>query len=138
MVTPYVTALYPRIPQYIGLKALREVLDKKEQKKIPTEELVQMAEFVLKNNSFEFNGQIKQQTSWTAIGTKCARIYACICIDKMEREFLEKQEYKPCTWLQFIDDIFFIWIHDEDKLKTLFENLNESHPYIKFTHESST
>ena len=63
MVTPYVTAVYPRIPQYIGLKALREVLDKKEQKKIPTKELVQMAEFVLKNNSFEFNGQIKQQTS---------------------------------------------------------------------------
>ena len=56
----------------------------------------------------------------------------------MEREFLEKQEYKPCTWLQFIDDIFFIWIHGEDKLKALFENLNESHPYIKFTHESST
>ena len=63
MVTPYVTALYPRIPKYIGLKALRDVLDKKEQKKIPTKELVQMAEFVLKNNSFEFDCQIKQQTS---------------------------------------------------------------------------
>ena len=55
------TELYPSIPHNVGLKALREVLDKREQKKIPTAELVQMAEFVLKNNLFELNGQIKLQ-----------------------------------------------------------------------------
>ena len=79
---------------------MREVLDRREQKKIPTEELVQMAEFVLKNNFFEFNGQIKQQISGTAIGTKYAPTYACIYMDKMEEEFLEKQDYKPFTWLR--------------------------------------
>ena len=31
-----------------------------------------MTEFVLNNNFFEFNGQIKQHISGTAIGTKCA------------------------------------------------------------------
>ena len=71
-----VRALYPSISHDIGLKALRE--DKREQKKIPTEELVQMAEFVLKNKFFEFNGQIKQQISGTAIGTKCTPKYTCI------------------------------------------------------------
>ena len=65
-----------------------------------------MAEFVLKNNFFEFNGQIKQQISGTAIGTKCASTYACIYMDKMEGELLEKQEYKPFTWLRYINDIF--------------------------------
>ena len=45
LVTAYVTVLYPSIPHDVGLEALREVLDKREQKKIPTEELVQMAEF---------------------------------------------------------------------------------------------
>ena len=53
----------------------------------------------MKNNSLEFNGQIKQQISGTAIGTKFAQTYACICMDKMEGELLEKQEYKPYTWL---------------------------------------
>ena len=117
---------------------MREVLDKREQKKIPTEELVQMAEFVLKNNFFEFNGQIKQQISGTAIGTKCAPTYACIYMHKMEGELLEKQKYKPFTWLRYIDDIFFIWTHGEDKLKTFLENINQFHLNIKFTHESST
>ena len=60
LVTADVTALYPSIPYDVGLKALREVLDKREQKKISTEDIVQMAEFVLKNNFFEFNGQIEQ------------------------------------------------------------------------------
>ena len=36
-----------------------------------------MVDFVLKNNYFEFNGQIKQQISVTAIGTKFASPYAC-------------------------------------------------------------
>ena len=34
--------------------------------------------------------------------------------------------------------IFFIWTHDEDKLKTFLENLNLLRPIIKFTHESIT
>ena len=34
---------------------------------------------------------------------------------------------------------FFIWTHGEGKLKkTFLENLNQFHPNIKFTHESST
>ena len=60
LVTADVTVLYPSILHDVGLKALREVLDKRGKKKVPTEELVQMAEFVLNNNFFEFNGQIKQ------------------------------------------------------------------------------
>ena len=39
-----------------------------------------MAEFVLKNNFFKFNGSVTQQISGTFIGTRCAPIYACIYI----------------------------------------------------------
>ena len=70
--TADVVGLYPNIPHDVGLKALKHALDKREQKKIPTEDLLNMAEFVLKSNFFEFNGNIKQQISRTAIGTKCA------------------------------------------------------------------
>ena len=61
LVTADVVGLYPSILHETGLKALREVLDKREQHTIPTSELIRMADFVLKNNYFEFNGQIKQQ-----------------------------------------------------------------------------
>ena len=53
-----VVGLYPSIT-HVALKALKQALDKREQKKIPTEDLLNMAEFVLKSNFFEFNGNIK-------------------------------------------------------------------------------
>ena len=43
-----------------------------------------MAEFVLKNNFFEFNGKVKRQYSGTTIGTKFAPPYACIFVDEVE------------------------------------------------------
>ena len=82
-----VVGLHPSILHEVGLKALREVLNKRKQHSIPTSELIRMADFVLKNNYFEFNGQIKQQISGTAIGTKFAPPYACLFMDKIETVF---------------------------------------------------
>ena len=96
-----------------------------------------MASFVLKNNIFEFNGKVKQQISGTAIGTKFAPAYACIFMDKIENNFLKTQQNTPLVWYRFIDDVFFIWTHGEQKLKSFLESLNTFHPNIKFTHESS-
>ena len=78
--TAEVVGLYPSIPHKAGLKALKNALDKRKQKHIPTEKLINMVEFVLKNNFFIFNGSDKQQVSGTSIGTKCAPTYACIYI----------------------------------------------------------
>ena len=50
LITADVVGLYPSIPHEAGLKALREVLDKREQHTIPTSELIRKADFVLKNN----------------------------------------------------------------------------------------
>ena len=111
LVTADVVGLYPSIPHEAGLKALREVFDKREQHTIPTSELIRMADFVLKNNYFEFNGQIKQQISGTAIGTKFAPPYACLFMDKIETTFLQTQELQPLVCFRYIKDIFFIWTH---------------------------
>ena len=46
-------SFYSSIPHKAGLKALKNALDKRKQKHIPTEKLINMAEFVLKNNFFE-------------------------------------------------------------------------------------
>ena len=121
----------------MGLKALKQALDKREQKKIPTEDLLNMAEFVLKSNFFEFNSNIKQQISGTAIGTKCAPTCACIFVDESERAFLQTQDHQPLLWLRYIENIFFIWIHGEKTLQTYLEKLNKFHPNVKLTHESS-
>ena len=107
LVTGDVVSLYPSIPHKEGILALKSKLEE-QTSKIPTNDLVKLAEFVLKNNFFEFNNQIKQQISGTAIGTKFAPPYACIYMDKTETDFLKMQEIQPFVWLKYIDNIFFI------------------------------
>ena len=94
-----------------------------------------MAEFVLKNNYFEFNGQVKQQISGTAIDTKFAPAYACIFTDDVESKFLETQSLQPLISFRYIDDVFFIWTHGEEKLQLFISDLNNYNPHIEFTYE---
>ena len=66
LVTADAVGLYRSIPHEAELRVLGDSSDKQDKKCIPTEDLVKMAEFVLKNN-FEFNSKTKQ-VSGTAIG----------------------------------------------------------------------
>ena len=92
----------------------------------------------MKNNYFEFKGKVKQQLSGTAIGTKFALSCTFIFMDHVGTVFLESQVYKPLVWFLYIDDVFFIWTHDQEKLWLFLEDLkNKCHPNIKFTHETN-
>ena len=98
-----------------------------------------MAEFVLKNNCFEFNSVVKHHISGTAFGTKFAPPYACIFIDYIERQFLKSEQIQsqPSIWFRYIDVIFFIWTASEKELDDFLNHLNSFHPNLRFTHERS-
>ena len=81
LVTADVVGLYRSISHDAGLKALNEKLENRVEKKIPSSDLVNMAELALKNSYFQFDSKIKKQISGTAIGTKFALPYACIFMD---------------------------------------------------------
>ena len=95
LVTADVIGLYPSISHKAGLEALRKRLNERDSPKVPTEDIVRMADFVLKNNFLEFNGEVKRQKSRTAIGTKFAPPYACIFMNEVETEFLKSHELLP-------------------------------------------
>ena len=44
---------------------------------------------------------------------------------------------KRLTTKKYIDDIFFLWEHGEEKLRSFINDINENHPTIKFTAEWS-
>ena len=81
LATADVVGLYPNVQHNEGLEVLKKQLDNFYEKSIPTEDLVKMTEFVLKNNYFVFNSNMKHQIAGTAIGTKFAPPYACIYFD---------------------------------------------------------
>ena len=65
LVIAAVVGLYPSIPHTEGLEVLRKQYHKFLQKKTPTEDIIKMADFVVKNNFFELNFKFFQQISGT-------------------------------------------------------------------------
>ena len=100
LVTADVVGLHLSIPHQAALES-------RLMKKIPIENLIKMAEFVLKNKLFEFNNKVIQQILGTAIDVKFAPPYSCIYMDRVEQEFLETQKLQLLLWLRYIDDILF-------------------------------
>ena len=128
-----VVGLYPNIPHEDGLAALKKVLEQREEKTISTNSLLELTECVLKNNIFEHNESYFKQIQCTAIGTKMAPPYAIIFLSELEETFLASSPLKPFVWWRYIDDIFMIRQHGEEKLKDFLKDLNNCHPSIKFT-----
>ena len=75
LVAADVIVLHPSIQHNTDLKALKNALDCRQNKKIPTDMLIKMAEFVLTSNCFEFGQKVFYQISETAIATKFAPPY---------------------------------------------------------------
>ena len=53
-------------------------------------------------------------------------------IVELEEEILQKAEFKLYLWWWYID-IFFLWEHGEEKLKSSIDNTNKMHLTMKFT-----
>ena len=108
--------VYPNIAN--GLAAIKAALEKREDKSISTDSLMDLAECVLKNNILEHYSRYFKQ--------------------KQEQQFLQSSPLKQLIWWRYFDDIFFIWQHAEDMLKEFLGLLNSCHPTIKFTYEYSS
>ena len=117
--------------------ALRKRLDLRQEKDATTSALVALAEVALKNNIFTFKEKTLKQKRVTAVGTKFSPPYSILFMAELEEEILSEIELKSCLWWRYIDDIFFLWEHGQEKLKEFIEHLNEKHPTIKFTAEWS-
>ena len=89
-------------------------------------------------NNFVFNNEHFIQQHGTAMGTRMAPAYANLFMGEFERKALQNYTDKPHLWLRYIDDIFMVWTHGQEKLDDFIKYLNNIHPTIKFTSERST
>ena len=58
-------------------------------------------------------------------------------MDQIETKFLRTQNHQPMVWFRYINNIFFIWTHREEKLEEFMADFNAFNPNIQFTYESS-
>ncbi len=89
-------------------------------------------------NNFSFNGEQYLQTNGTAMGTRMAPSYANLFMADLEEKLLNWTIARPYVWWRFIDDVFAIWDKGQELLQTFLQQINDFHPSIKFTAETST
>ena len=139
MFTMDVVALYPSVPRDKTREAMRENLERRRVKKIPTEDLIELGDMVLRSNEFIFEGERYLQKEGTAIGSKMGKNYACTYMGKWEKEVQEKAlkelGKRPKLWFRFVDDIWGIWKGNEEELKGFVELANQHEERIKVTYE---
>ena len=137
LVTLDVSSLYTNIPHNEGIDACRYFLNTRQDKLLPAENICDLIRMILTMNNFSFNDEHYLQKHGTAMGTRMAPSYANLFMGKFEQQAIDNSSLKPFIWWRFIDDIFMIWTHGEEHLKTFIGYLNSFHPSIKFTHEYS-
>ena len=59
---------------------------------------------------------------------KFAPPYRILFIAELKDEILRKAEFKPNFWWRYIDDIFFLWEHGEEK--SIAEGVIETDLYV--------
>ncbi|MCG7879722.1 MAG: GIY-YIG nuclease family protein [Candidatus Thiodiazotropha endolucinida] len=126
-----VKALYPSVPRMEAKEACKEALGARTDQTIPTDDVLQLMDIVLENNTFSFNGKNYLQKEGTAIGSRLGKNYACTYMGAWETELLRRSKLKPSSYFRFVDDVWGIWIHGREALGTFHCCANSIHPRIK-------
>ena len=124
-------ALYPSVPRDEARAAAIDALNRRTDPEIPTEDVIVMMDTVLENNTFSFNDEHFIQTEGTAIGSRLGLNYASTYMGAWEEELFRRSEKQPLAYFRFVDDVWGLWTHGIEALKTFHTQGNGINPRIK-------
>lgn len=123
-----VGSLYPSIPIEYGINAVRTVLSPiAEQLGINLPLVLDLLNWVLRNNYMEFDNITYLQLTGTAMGTPLAPMYANIVLYHLEQACLA---LLPIEYMRYIDDICAVCTNTE-QANTIVNTFNNQCPGIK-------
>ena len=109
--------MFPNIGNIFGLKAVKSILDARQDQFTPTAGITEALKLCLECNNPIFNNKHFLQNDGTAQGPHMSCSYSDIATQYFDVKVLE---YTPLTicWKRFMDDIFIVWPHGIDELFT--------------------
>ena len=138
LVTMNIVSLYPSIPQKECLTIIYEEMCLHRELLVFSPNLmIQLLEFNMLNNYFEFGSFNFLQTKGIAMGAAFAPTVANIFMSSLLKRFMENQINKPLLIVRYIDDIFLIWPSNHNLTKFV-SDINKFHQNIRFTIEHSS
>ena len=145
-----IESLYTSVPTDLGLEAIEYWIIRKGNlipQRFTKKFILESIEFILKNNNFLFASKMFNQTFGTAMGPKCAPLYACLTVSYQEETKLFTQELPKYFSNEesllikeffkiYIVDGFIFWPKHLD-FNRFSISLNDLHPAIKYTFEKA-
>ncbi len=132
-------SMYTNVPHDEALSALRYTLNNNTQhqyvkgvKRPSTDSLCHLAQIILENNTFVFNGQNWKQSLGVAMGVKVSPELCDLTIFRMEKEFLKQCTTDMFLWKRYRDDVFAIWTGSIDAAHQFLNYANSLHKTLKF------
>ena len=122
--------MFPTIDNISGLKAVKSVLDTKQDQFPPTACIIEALKLCLECSNSVFNNKHFLQSDGTAQGTHLSCSYSDIAIQYFDVKALE---YTPeaIYWKRFKDEIFIVSPHSIDELYIFFAYMNKLDPTKK-------
>lgn len=103
--------------------------------KLPINIIMELLTLCTESNYFELEGQLFRQDEGMAMGSPLSPIFANIYMEEFEQKAIASAQFQPRVWLRYVDDVFAVWSHGEDKLVEFTDYLNTISPTIKLTTE---
>ena len=144
-----IPSMYTNVDNDLGMEAIQFWLEKFPEIKprnIPDQFIINAIRIVLEQNTFKFDNRTFLHICGTAMGTKCALVYATMVIaflevrlyDKFQECFgLEARQKFQKEWMRYLDDCFIYWDTRLGPVTQLHDILNSLHDNTKFTIETN-
>ena len=87
----------------------------------------------MNSTKFKFNGKFYKQKFGTPIGSVISPMLAEIVMEDLKKTVFERLEFVVPFYFRYVDDTLLCV--PLDKLQTVIDTFNDSHPRIQFTHE---
>jgi hypothetical protein len=134
-----VTSLFTNVPvdetiQILAEKAFKDDwFNKQHNLNITKSDLVELLNIATKNQLFQFEGSLYEQTDGVAMGSPLGPLMANVFMCSIE-DRLQDQGKLPEFYKRYVDDTLSI-MPDTETAEAFLSSLNESHPSVSFTME---
>ena len=130
-ITGDINSLYTNMNLNRTVAVIRRLFKKTLDNNRPDNLIIELLDFTLKHNDFEFFGEFYLQTCGCAMGKKYSPGLANLYLESMDK-FIINHKFKPKIYLRYLDDIFMIINKDPNlTIQTFEDEINTIIPGIK-------
>ncbi len=135
-----ITNMYTNIPVDNTINLIENTLNNKKESRIYIKQITNILHTILKQNYFEYNNKIYQQTDGLAMGAPTSAIISETFLQEIDKSIINiiKENDPHGIYYRYVDDAIYISQNSGININKITQEINKIHNKIKFTVEEET